>query len=47
MSARPYYILCVDDDFINHEVIDDYLEKGCSDYELHYVSNGQECLDAA
>ena len=36
------YILCVDDDSVNNELVELYLED---DYEVKCVTNGQECLD--
>lgn len=43
MNKSIPYILCVDDDLVNNELVEIYLED---DYEVKCVSNGQECLDA-
>ena len=43
MSENKPYLLCVDDDLLNLELMVDFLEE---DHELKCVENGQECLDA-
>lgn len=43
MNKRLPYILCVDDDSVNRELVEIYLED---DYEVKCASNGQECLDS-
>ena len=42
MNKKIPYILCADDDSVNNELVELYLED---DYEVKCVSNGQECLD--
>lgn len=41
MNTRPY-ILSVDDESLNQDMIETYLNKN---YEIKTLSNGQECLD--
>jgi len=43
MSEGQPYILCADDDPINLELVDAYLEGL---YEVKCVENGQQCLDS-
>ncbi|NOQ15483.1 MAG: response regulator [Methyloprofundus sp.] len=42
IKSKPY-ILCADDDPVNNELVEIYLED---EYEVQCVCNGQECLDA-
>ena len=43
MNKKIPYILCDDDDSVNNELVEIYLED---DYEVMCVKNGQECLDS-
>ena len=43
MTNTIPFILCVDDDQLNLELLEAYLED---DYELLLVTDGQQCLDA-
>lgn len=38
-----HYILCVDDDPLNNDLLGEILE---TDYELGFASDGQSCLDS-
>ena len=42
MNKKMPYILCADDDSVNNELVELYLEDN---YEVKCVTNGQECLD--
>jgi CheY-like chemotaxis protein len=42
MNNEKYYILCVDDDPMNLDLLEAFLED---DYEIRSVADGQQCLD--
>ncbi|MGI8748469.1 MAG: response regulator [Deinococcus sp.] len=45
MSARPFYLLLVDDEVADAELFSELFREMSPEVEIHHVCNGQEALD--